>query len=63
MQFHCILVTTFFEGLFTPSVGLSYTSYKLSPDAETNNLTTLLVGANLRPFRVLSFDLTGTVYG
>lgn len=50
---------TFFEGLFTPSVGLSYTSYKLNPDDEANNITTLLVGANIRPFRVLSFDLQG----
>jgi hypothetical protein len=50
---------TFFDGLLTPSIGLSYTSYKLSPDAETNNLTTLLVGTNIRPFRTLSFDLQG----
>ena len=50
---------TLFEGFFTPSVGVSYTSYKLSADSETNSLTTLLVGANVRPFRVLSFDLQG----
>lgn len=50
---------TFFEGLFTPSVGLSYTNYKLSPDDEANNITTLMVGANIRPFRSLSFDLQG----
>lgn len=50
---------TFFEGLFTPSLGLSYTNYKLNPDDEANNITTLLVGANIRPFRVLSFDLQG----
>ena len=50
---------TFFEGLFTPSIGLSYTNYKLNPDDEANNITTLLVGANIRPFRVLSFDLQG----
>lgn len=50
---------TFFEGLFTPSVGLSYTSYKLNPDDEANNITSLLVGANIRPFRMLSFDLQG----
>jgi hypothetical protein len=37
---------TFFEGLFTPSIGLSYTNYKLSPDDEANNITTLMVGAN-----------------
>ncbi|MCK7524704.1 MAG: hypothetical protein MZV64_47380 [Ignavibacteriales bacterium] len=50
---------TFFEGLLTPSVGLSYTNYKLSPDDEANNITTLMVGANIRPFRTLSFDLQG----
>lgn len=50
---------TFFEGLLTPSIGLSYTNYKLNPDDQANNITTLLVGANIRPFRVLSFDLQG----
>jgi len=50
---------TFFEGLLTPSIGLSYTKYKLSPDAEANSITSLMVGANIRPFRVLSFDLQG----
>ncbi|MFZ2322936.1 MAG: hypothetical protein WAV89_04480 [Ignavibacteriaceae bacterium] len=51
---------TIFEGLLTPSIGVSYTKYKLSPDdAESNNLTTLLAGLNVRPFRMLSFDLQG----
>ncbi|MDT3696671.1 MAG: hypothetical protein ROY99_09795 [Ignavibacterium sp.] len=50
---------TLFDGLLTPSVGLSYTNYKLSPDAESNSITSLLVGTNIRPFRVLSFDLQG----
>jgi len=50
---------TMFSGLLTPSVGLSYTSYKLSELSETNHLTTLLAGFNIRPFRVLSFDLQG----
>jgi len=50
---------TFLEGLLTPSVGLSYTKYKLSPDDEANNITTLMVGANIRPFRTLSFDVQG----
>jgi hypothetical protein len=48
-----------FDGLLTPSVGLSYTKYKLDPNSESNNLTTLLAGVNIRPFRVLSFDLQG----
>ena len=48
---------TMLDGLLTPSVGVSYTKYKLSPDAESNNLTTLLAGVNIRPLRMLSFDL------
>lgn len=50
---------TLFDGLLTPSVGLSYTNYKLSPEAESNSVTSLLIGTNIRPFRVLSFDLQG----
>lgn len=51
---------TILEGLLTPSVGIAYTKYKLSPDdAESNNLTTLLAGINIRPLRLLSFDLQG----
>lgn len=50
---------TFLDGLITPSVGLSYTNYKLSDDAETDNLTTLLAGCNIRPFRTLSMDIQG----
>jgi len=50
---------SFLEGLITPSVGLSYTSYKLSKDSDKNNLTTLLAGCNYRPWRLLSFDLQG----
>ena len=46
------------EGL-TPSIGLSFTSYKLSPDDSKNNLTTLLAGCNYRPWKLLSFDLQG----
>lgn len=50
---------TFFNGLITPSVGLSYTTYKLSKDSEKNDLMTLLAGCNVRPFRTLSFDVQG----
>jgi len=50
---------TFLEGLFTPSIGLSLTNYKLSEDSEKNNLTTLLAGLNFRPWRELSFDVQG----
>ena len=50
---------SFLNGLLTPSVGISYTSYKLSRDAELNNLTSFLAGFNIRPYRTLSFDLQG----
>ncbi|MCF6268924.1 MAG: hypothetical protein L3J41_04375 [Melioribacteraceae bacterium] len=48
---------TFLDGFVTPSVGLGYTSYKLSANAETNNIVSLLAGVNVRPYNVLSFDL------
>ncbi len=50
---------SFMEGLITPSIGLSYTEYKLSPDADANSLSTVLAGINIRPWRILSFDLQG----
>lgn len=50
---------SFFKGLITPSIGLSFTTYKLSKDSEKNDLMTLLAGCNVRPFRTLSFDLQG----
>lgn len=50
---------TLFNGVFTPSAGFSYTTYRLSPDSEENSLTSILVGFNVRPFRKLSFDLQG----
>jgi len=50
---------TFLEGMLTPSLGLTYTSYKLSEDSEKNNLATVLAGVNYRPWKDLSFDLQG----
>ncbi|AFN74801.1 hypothetical protein MROS_1564 [Melioribacter roseus P3M-2] len=50
------LAKSFVEGLITPSVGVTYTSYKLSSDDETNSITALLAGLNFRPWRILSFD-------
>jgi hypothetical protein len=50
---------TFMDGLLTPSIGLSYTNYKLSDNAETDNLTTILAGFNIRPYRALSLDIQG----
>jgi hypothetical protein len=48
---------TFLDGLLTPSLGISYTNYKLSKDDVSNDLTTLLAGVNVRPYRMLSFDV------
>lgn len=48
---------SFLDGLVTPSLGVAFTSYKLSPDQEANDLISLLGGVNVRPFRKLSFDL------
>jgi len=47
------------EGLLTPSVGVSYSNYKLAKDDPLNELVSVLVGTNLRPFRTLSFDIQG----
>lgn len=48
---------SFMQGLLTPSIGLAYTEYKLSPDADVNTLSSLLAGVNVRPWRIISFDL------
>jgi len=50
---------SFEDGLLTPSLGLSFTGYKLSADSERNNLTTILLGINVRPLTKVSFDLQG----
>jgi hypothetical protein len=51
---------SFFDGFITPSIGLAFTSYKLSSqDSTKNDLMTLLAGCNVRPFRTLSFDVQG----
>ncbi len=50
---------SFFEGMLTPVLGVSYVNYKLSEDDESNNLTSLMAGTNFRPWRSLSFDLQG----
>ena len=47
------------NGLLTPSLGFSYTRYKLSADDPSNELVSVLVGTNYRPFRTLSFDVQG----
>jgi hypothetical protein len=50
---------SFLKGLLTPSVGISYTKYKLSEASDANNLTTILAGVNVRPLGLLSFDIQG----
>ncbi len=51
--------TTFLKGLITPSFGFSYTRYRLEKNVSANEMTTLLLGLNYRPLRVLSFDVQG----
>ncbi len=48
---------SFLKGLLTPSVGLSYTKYKLNEDEDASDLFTLLAGVNLRPWKKFSFDI------
>jgi len=50
---------SFLEGLITPNFSLGFTSYKLSSSDEKNNMLTVLLGLNYRPFRTLSFDTQG----
>jgi hypothetical protein len=52
---------TILQGLLTPSLGGSYTNYKLSPDAgaPTYDLTSVIAGINVRPLKSLSVDLQG----
>lgn len=50
---------TFLDGLLTPSLGLGYSSYKLSAQSPKNDALALQTGVNVRPWRSLSFDLQG----
>jgi hypothetical protein len=50
---------TLMEGFLTPMLGVSYTTYKLYQDDDRNELMSVLAGANIRPWRKLSFDLQG----
>ena len=45
------------QGRVTPSLGLTYTKYKLSDSDAANNLTAVLAGINVRPLDVVSVDL------
>jgi len=53
---------SFVEGFITPSIGLAYTSYKLSKDDETNNITSVLAGVNVHPWQKWAFDLQGQYF-
>ncbi len=53
---------SFADGFVTPSVGISFTNYKLSKDDPVNNITSVLAGVNLRPWSNLSFDLQGQYF-
>ncbi|MCX6152259.1 MAG: hypothetical protein NTX22_17170 [Ignavibacteriales bacterium] len=50
---------TFFDGLVTPSAGVTFTTYKLTEADPRNDLVTILGNVNVRPWRVLSFDIQG----
>ncbi len=50
---------SFLKGLLTPSIGLTYTKYKLSESSSANDLAALLVGVNVRPLSLFSIDLQG----
>jgi hypothetical protein len=50
---------SFLEGLITPSLGLSFTTYKLSKDDSRNSMATILGGMNYRPWRSFSMDIQG----
>jgi hypothetical protein len=45
--------------LVTPSLGVSYASYRLSSDAPRDNALAVLLGATVRPVNAFSFDVQG----
>lgn len=53
---------SFIDGQITPSIGIAYTTYKLSKDAEKNNITSILAGINIRPWKKFSFDVQGQFF-
>ncbi len=53
---------TFLEGLLIPSLGISYTNYKLSKDDNINTITSFLAGINFKLGRNFSFDLQGQYF-
>ncbi|MEW5843818.1 MAG: hypothetical protein AB1775_11200 [Bacteroidota bacterium] len=53
---------SFADGFVTPSFGISFINYKLDKNSDVNNITSVLAGVNLRPWRNLSFDLQGQYF-
>ncbi len=53
---------TFADGFITPSIGIAYTSYKLSKDDNKNNIISTLAGVNVHPWQKWSFDLQGQYF-
>ncbi len=53
---------SFADGFITPSIGVAFTNYKISQDAEVNNITSFLGGVNIKPWSYLSFDLQGQYF-
>lgn len=50
---------SFMEGLISPTVGFSYSNYKLSSAGEKEKLLTIVAGTNVRAWRSVSFDIQG----
>lgn len=48
---------SFEDGFLTPSLGFTYTSYRLSESDPENDLLAILTGINVHPWKQLSFDL------
>jgi hypothetical protein len=55
------------DNMVVPSVGISFASYRLSPEDSRNDAWSLVLGGTVRPSRTFSFDvqgqwMTNTVY-
>lgn len=56
-SFSIYTARSFEDGFLTPSLGFTYTSYRLSASDPENDLLAILTGINVRPWKQLSFDL------
>jgi hypothetical protein len=50
---------SYFDGLLTPSICLSYGKYKLANYSDNKDIMSLVGGINFRPYRTFSVDLQG----